>query len=45
MLVGVSTGGPGTLEEILPRLPEDFPWAILVAQHMPRGFTGVFAAA
>jgi two-component system chemotaxis response regulator CheB len=43
VLVGVSTGGPGTLEEILPRLPADFPWAVLIAQHMPGGFTGVFA--
>jgi two-component system, chemotaxis family, protein-glutamate methylesterase/glutaminase len=43
VLIGVSTGGPGTLEDILSRLPADFPWAILVAQHMPRGFTGVFA--
>jgi two-component system chemotaxis response regulator CheB len=43
VLVGVSTGGPGTLEEILPRLPQDFPWAVLVAQHMPGGFTGLFA--
>jgi two-component system chemotaxis response regulator CheB len=43
VLVGVSTGGPGTLEEILPALPVDFPWAVLVAQHMPGAFTGVFA--
>jgi two-component system chemotaxis response regulator CheB len=43
VLVGVSTGGPGTLEEILPALPADFPWAVLVAQHMPGTFTGVFA--
>ena len=43
VLVGVSTGGPSTLEEILPRLPADFPWPVLVAQHMPGGFTGVFA--
>lgn len=43
VLIGVSTGGPGTLEEILPRLPRDFPWAVVVAQHMPRAFTGVFA--
>ena len=43
VLVGVSTGGPGTLEEILPLLPVDFPWAVLVAQHMPGAFTGVFA--
>ncbi len=43
VVIGVSTGGPGTLEEILTTLPADFPWAVLVAQHMPAGFTGVFA--
>ncbi len=43
VLIGVSTGGPGILEEILPALPADFPWAVLVAQHMPGSFTNVFA--
>ena len=43
VLIGVSTGGPGTLEEILPLLPKNFPWAVTVAQHMPGSFTGVFA--
>ena len=43
VLVGVSTGGPGTLEEILPQLPAGFPWPVVVAQHMPSTFTGVFA--
>lgn len=43
VLIGVSTGGPGTLEHILPALPADFPWAVIVAQHMPGSFTGVFA--
>jgi two-component system chemotaxis response regulator CheB len=43
ILIGVSTGGPGTLEEILPRLPARFPWSVLVAQHMPGSFTGVFS--
>jgi two-component system chemotaxis response regulator CheB len=43
VLVGVSTGGPGTLEEILPLLPAGFPWPVVVAQHMPASFTGVFA--
>ncbi len=43
VLVGVSTGGPGTLEEILPLLPANFPWAVTVAQHMPGSFTAVFA--
>lgn len=43
VVIGVSTGGPGTLEEILPALPADFPWPVVVAQHMPASFTAVFA--
>lgn len=43
ILIGVSTGGPRTLEEVLPRLPADLPWPVLVAQHMPGTFTGIFA--
>lgn len=43
VLIGVSTGGPGTLEEILFELPADFPAPIVIAQHMPANFTGVFA--
>jgi two-component system chemotaxis response regulator CheB len=37
--VGSSTGGPQTLEEILPYLPRGFPLPVLVAQHMPAAFT------
>ena len=44
VLIGVSTGGPRTLEDILPALPASFPWAVVVAQHMPAAFTGSFAA-
>lgn len=43
VLIGVSTGGPRTLERILPRLPADFPWPVVVAQHMPANFTAPFA--
>ena len=43
VLIGVSTGGPRTLDEILPRLPSDFPWPVMVAQHMPAAFTRPFA--
>ena len=43
VLIGVSTGGPRTLEDILPRLPASFPWPVVVAQHMPGAFTGPFA--
>jgi two-component system chemotaxis response regulator CheB len=44
VLIGVSTGGPRTLEDVLPELPADFPWPVVVAQHMPGAFTGSFAA-
>ena len=44
MVIGVSTGGPRTLEDVLPQLPADFPWPVVVAQHMPAAFTGSFAA-
>ncbi|MEF8702350.1 MAG: chemotaxis-specific protein-glutamate methyltransferase CheB [Candidatus Accumulibacter sp. UW26] len=43
LIVGVSTGGPRTLEDILPFLAADFPWPVLVAQHMPASFTRPFA--
>ena len=44
VVIGVSTGGPRTLEDILPELPADFPWPVVIAQHMPGAFTGSFAA-
>jgi two-component system chemotaxis response regulator CheB len=43
VLIGVSTGGPRTLEEILPLFPANFPYPILVAQHMPASFTLQFS--
>ncbi|WP_199101457.1 chemotaxis-specific protein-glutamate methyltransferase CheB [Aquitalea sp. ASV11] len=43
VLIGVSTGGPKTLELILPQLPADFPHPVVVVQHMPAGFTQSFA--
>lgn len=43
ILMGISTGGPKTLEEILPALPGDLRWPVLVVQHMPASFTGPLA--
>lgn len=43
VLVGCSTGGPPALDAVLGELPEDFPWPILIAQHMPASFTGPLA--
>ena len=43
VLVGTSTGGPPALEALLAPLPSSFPWPILIAQHIPAGFTGPLA--
>ncbi|GJD48949.1 Protein-glutamate methylesterase/protein-glutamine glutaminase [Methylobacterium crusticola] len=43
VLVGTSTGGPRALDALLSRLPADFPWPVIVAQHMPGSFTGPLA--
>ncbi|MBS3950849.1 MAG: chemotaxis-specific protein-glutamate methyltransferase CheB [Peptococcaceae bacterium] len=43
VVVGCSTGGPAALQRIIPELPEDFPAPIVVAQHIPVGFTGPMA--
>jgi two-component system, chemotaxis family, protein-glutamate methylesterase/glutaminase len=39
IFIGCSTGGPSALQKILPHFPKDFPIPIVVAQHMPPGFT------
>lgn len=44
VIVGTSTGGPPALDAVLSALPADFPWPVLVAQHMPASFTGSLAA-
>lgn len=41
--IASSTGGPSALLELLSRLPERYPAAILIAQHMPDKFTKSFA--
>ena len=41
--IGVSTGGPPVVQQILSSLPADFPASIVIAQHMPAAFTGPFA--
>lgn len=43
LAVGASTGGPAALQIILTKLPAEFPAAVAVSQHMPRGFTGPLA--
>src|SRR5262249_20614150 len=41
--IGVSTGGPNALQYLLAKLPGDFPGSVIVVQHMPEGFTSMFA--
>lgn len=41
--LGISTGGPNALNEVIPALPADFPVPILLVQHMPPGFTASLA--
>jgi two-component system chemotaxis response regulator CheB len=43
VVVGTSTGGPTTLRRILGQLPDELPYGIVVAQHMPARFTRAFA--
>ncbi len=43
VLIGASTGGPPALDALLSALPANFPWPVLVAQHMPATFTGPLA--
>ena len=40
--IGASTGGPQAIEGVLSRLPAETP-PIVIAQHMPAGFTTAFA--
>ena len=41
--VGISTGGPNALQFVLSQIPADFQSAIVIVQHMPEGFTEMFA--
>jgi two-component system chemotaxis response regulator CheB len=41
--IGVSTGGPNALQYLFSHLPAEFSGSILVVQHMPDGFTELFA--
>ncbi|MCR5218864.1 chemotaxis response regulator protein-glutamate methylesterase [Treponema sp.] len=42
--IGISTGGPNALREVLAQIDPKFPKPILIVQHMPAGFTKEFAS-
>lgn len=41
--IGASTGGPPALQSIFSSFEKKFPFAVVVSQHMPAGFTKAFA--
>ncbi len=41
--IGISTGGPATLQEVLPLIPADIPASLFLVQHMPPAFVASFA--
>ena len=41
--IGISTGGPQSLQYLLSQFRPDFSASIVVVQHMPEGFTDMFA--
>jgi two-component system, chemotaxis family, protein-glutamate methylesterase/glutaminase len=43
VVIGISTGGPATLQEVLPLIPADVPASIFLVQHMPPSFIASFA--
>ncbi len=41
--IGTSTGGPVALQNVLSKIPANFPLPIIIVQHMPATFTPTFA--
>jgi len=41
--IGSSTGGPPALQSIFSAFDQKYPFAVVVSQHMPAGFTRAFA--
>jgi two-component system chemotaxis response regulator CheB len=43
VVIGISTGGPSTLQDVLPLIPADLPASFFLVQHMPPTFVESFA--
>lgn len=44
IVIGTSTGGPQAITRLLPMLPRDLPVPVLIALHIPEGYTEALAA-
>jgi len=43
VVIGISTGGPQALKQLIPQLPPDFPVPVAMVMHMPVGYTEMYA--
>lgn len=43
VVLGISTGGPQALKQIIPQIPADFPVPVAIVMHMPVGYTEMYA--
>lgn len=43
VFIGISTGGPKALANVIPKIPGGFPLPIVIVQHMPPLFTATMA--
>src|SRR5262249_12566047 len=43
VVIGISTGGPQTLKELIPKFAADLPVPIAIVLHMPVGYTELYA--
>lgn len=43
VVIGISTGGPQALKQMIPQIPADFPVPLAIVMHMPLGYTELYA--
>ena len=43
VVIASSTGGPKALQSVVPFFPVNFPYPVVIVQHMPQGFTASLA--
>ena len=43
VVIGISTGGPQALKQLIPQLPADFSAPLAMVMHMPVGYTEMYA--